>query len=63
MRIFPPFIVVSRPIMDTIFPQMKDMLSFFFFLKDQPNITVTNEEMHVLVGILQHAFPQSSSCR
>ena len=25
------FIVVSRPIMDTIFPQMKDMLSFFFF--------------------------------
>ena len=30
------FIVVSRPIMDIIFPQMKDMLSFFFFLKDQP---------------------------
>lgn len=54
------FIVVSRPIMDTIFPQMKDMLSFFFFLKDQPNITVTNEEMHVLVEYYNMLFRKAA---
>ena len=54
------FIVVSRPIMDTIFPQMKDMLSFFFFLKDQPNITVTNEEMHVLVEYYSMLFRKAA---
>jgi AraC-like DNA-binding protein len=46
--------------MDTIFPQMKDMLSFFFFLKDQPNITVTNEEMHVLVEYYSMLFRKAA---
>ncbi|WP_321330760.1 helix-turn-helix domain-containing protein [uncultured Bacteroides sp.] len=43
------FVVISKGFVDNIFPKLKDLLPFFFYLKEQPCINITAEDQNCIV--------------